>query len=199
MCVLMDGLTFQIVLIVEAWSDADQAHAEKNLKPFLQQVVALGNGKITSKGKGTVFHGKQIKMSYDKNPKVKKLDDNENYGKTLPLLSIADVCKLASACAISLVVCVQETSGPHSRKTDDGDKSVSNLKVAFQDRTLEAAFWGQSLATQMGQAKPGDVYRIDWVTLVPLGQNLFKLVSNGGTRSKTTQRKLRRRRPGCVK
>jgi hypothetical protein len=28
------------------------------------------------------------------------------------------------------------------------------------------------------------VYRIDWVTLVPLGQNLFKLVSNGGTQVK---------------
>ena len=50
MCVLMDGKNFQNVLTVEAWSHADQAHAEKRLKPFLQQVVALGNAKITSKG-----------------------------------------------------------------------------------------------------------------------------------------------------
>ena len=33
----------------------------------------------------------------------------------------------------------------------------------------------------MGQSKTGDVYRLDWMTLVPLGQNLFKLVSNSGT------------------
>ena len=33
----------------------------------------------------------------------------------------------------------------------------------------------------MGQSKTGDVYRLDWMTLVPVGQNLFKLVSNSGT------------------
>ena len=49
--VFLDGQTFQNVLTAEAWSDADQAHAEKHLKPLLGQVVALENGKITSKGK----------------------------------------------------------------------------------------------------------------------------------------------------
>ena len=63
--VFLDGQTFQNVLTAEAWSDADQAHAEKHLKPLLGQVVALENGKITSKRKTTVFHGKQIKLSYD--------------------------------------------------------------------------------------------------------------------------------------
>ena len=53
------------MLTAEAWSDADKAHAEKQLKPLLGQVVALGNGKIASKGKPTVLHGKQIKLSYD--------------------------------------------------------------------------------------------------------------------------------------
>ena len=33
----------------------------------------------------------------------------------------------------------------------------------------------------MGLPKTGDVYRLDWMTLVSQGQNLFKLVSNGGT------------------
>ena len=33
----------------------------------------------------------------------------------------------------------------------------------------------------MGGSKKGDVYRFDWMTLVPLGQKLFKLVSNSGT------------------
>ena len=40
---------------------------------------------------------------------------------------------------------------------------------------------GTQLANAMGQSKTGDVYRLDWMTLVPLGQNLFKLVSNSGT------------------
>ena len=64
--VFLDGQTFQSVLTAETWSDADQAHAEKHLKPLLGQVVAMENGKIVSKGKTTVFHGKQIKLSYDK-------------------------------------------------------------------------------------------------------------------------------------
>ncbi len=181
LAVLMDGLSFQNVLTTEAWSDADQAHAEKHLKPLLRQVIALENGKITSKGKTTVFHGKAIKLSYDKTTIVKKLSDDDKYGKTLPLLTIADVAKLASMCAISLEVCIQEASGPHSRKTDDGDKLVTNLKVAFEDREIDAAFWGHKLATEMSHAKTGDVYRFDWITLMPLGQGRFKLISNGGT------------------
>ena len=75
--VFLDGKTFQNVLTAEALSDADQAHAEKHLKPLLGQVVALENGKITSKGKTMVFHGKQIKLSYGKSTVVKKLNNNE--------------------------------------------------------------------------------------------------------------------------
>ena len=33
----------------------------------------------------------------------------------------------------------------------------------------------------MGQSKSGNVCRLGWMTLVPIGQNLFKLVSNNGT------------------
>ena len=180
--VFLDGETFQNVLTAEAWSDADQAHAEKHLKPLLGQVVALENGKIASKGKTTVFHGKQIKLSYDQSTVVKKLDNNEKYGKALPLLTIADCSRLPSLCAISLVVCIQNVSGPHNRATDGGDRPVSNLQVAFEDRKIDTAFWGQKLANAMGQSKTGDVYRLDWMTLMPLGQNLFKLVSNSGTK-----------------
>ena len=180
--VFTDGQTFQNVLTAEAWADADQAHAEKHLKPLLGQVVALENGKITGKGKTTVFHGKQLKLSYDKSTVVKKLHDKEEYGKALPLLAIADVSKLPSLCAISLLVCVQDVSGPSNRTMPEGgEKPVSNLQVAFEDRKLDAAFWGHKLAKEMGRAKKGDVYRFDWITLVPLGQGLFKLVSNSGT------------------
>ena len=129
--VLLDGQTFQDVLTVEAWSDADQAHAEKHLKPLLGQVVALENAKIASKGRTTVFHGKQIKLSYDKSTVVKKLDNNEKYGKALPLLTIAECSKLPSLCAISLVVCIQEVSGPHNRATEGSDKPVSNKPVSL--------------------------------------------------------------------
>ena len=162
--VFLDGQTFQNVLTAEAWSDADQAHAEKHLKPLLGQVVALENGKIASKGKTTVFHGKQIKLSYDQSTIVKKLDNNEKYGKALPLLTLAECSKLPSLCAISLVVCIQEVSGPHNRATEGGDKPVSNLQVAFEDRKIDTAFWGHKLANAMGQSKPGDVHRLDWMT-----------------------------------
>ena len=135
--VFLDGHTFQNVLTAEAWSDADQAHAENHLKPLLGQVGSLESGKITSKGESTVFHGKQTKLSYDKLTVVKKLNNNENYGKALPLLPMAECSKLPSLCAISLVVCIQEVSGPHNRATEGGDKPVSNLQVAFEDHKIE--------------------------------------------------------------
>ena len=127
--VFLDGQTFQNVLTAEAWSDADQAHAEKHLKPLLGQVVALENGKIASQGKTTVFHGKQIKLSYDKFTVVKKLDDNEKYGTALPLVTIAECSKLPSLCAISVVVCIQEVSGPRNRASEGSDKPISNKPV----------------------------------------------------------------------
>ena len=109
--VFLDGKTFQNVLTAEAWADADQAHADKHLKPLLGEVVALENGKIATKGRTTVFHGKQIKLSYDKSTVVKKLDNNETYGTSLPLLTIADCSKLPSLCAISLEI---RTPGPYN-------------------------------------------------------------------------------------
>ena len=58
---------------------------------------------------------------------------------------------------------------------------MSNLQVAFEDRKIDTAFGGHKLANAMGQSKTGDVYRLDWMTLVPVGQKLFKLDSNSGT------------------
>ena len=49
--VFLDGQTFQNVLIAEAWSDADPAHADNHPKPHIGQVVALENSKIASKEK----------------------------------------------------------------------------------------------------------------------------------------------------
>ena len=64
LAVFSDGVTYQNVLTAEAWSDADQVHAENQLKPLLGEVVALENGRIRCKGKTTVFHGKQIKLFF---------------------------------------------------------------------------------------------------------------------------------------
>ena len=94
----LDGQTFQNVLTAEAWSDADQAHAETHLKPLLGEVVALENGKIACKGKTTVFHGKQIKLSYDTSTVVKKLNNNDKYGKALPLTTIAELEATLTLC-----------------------------------------------------------------------------------------------------
>ena len=159
--VFLHGKTFQKLLTAEAWSDADQAHAEKHLKPFLGQVVALENAKIASKGRTTVFHGKQIKLSYDQSTIVKKLDNNEKYGKALPLLTLAECSRLPSLCAISLVACIQNVSGPCNRASEGGDRPVSNLQVAFEDRKIDTAFWRQKLANLMKE------------TLVPMGSPQF--------------------------
>ena len=66
--VFLDGQTFQNVLTAEAWSDADQAHAEKHLKPLLGQVVALENGKITSNGKPQCSMGSKSNCRTTKQP-----------------------------------------------------------------------------------------------------------------------------------
>ena len=132
-------------------------------------------------GKPQLSHGEQIKLSSDKSTIVKQLGNNEEYGKALPLLTIAQCSKLPSLCAVSLVVCIQEVSGPRNRATEGGDRPVSNLLVAFEDRKIDVAFWGRKLANAMGHSKSGDVYRLDWMTILPLGQNLFKFVSNRGT------------------
>ena len=58
--VFLDGLTFQNVLTAEAWSDADQVHAENQLKPLLGEVVGLENGRIMCKGKPQSSMGSKL-------------------------------------------------------------------------------------------------------------------------------------------
>ena len=141
--VFLDGNTCQNVLTAETWSDADKAHAETNLKPLLGEVVALENAKIVNKGRSTVYHGKQIKMAFDRCTVVKKLENNEKYGTALPLLTLAACSNIPSICTISLLVCIQTVSGPHMRGSEGGDRPVTNLTVAFQDRKIDTAFWGR--------------------------------------------------------
>ena len=159
--VLLDGHTFQNVLTIEAWSEADQFHAVQHLQPCLGEVVGLQNIKIVTKGQTKVFHGNQLKLAYDKLTIVTKLDDNEKYAKELPQLAIAECSNLASVCAISLVVCVQTVAGPLNRDVEGGVKAVSNLQVAFDDRKIDCAFWGDKLENTMGHSKAGDVYHLN--------------------------------------
>ena len=39
---------------------------------------------------------------------------------------------------------------------------------------------GHRVANPMGEYQTGDVYHLEWITLVPVRENLFKLVSNSG-------------------
>ena len=78
MACVLDGKTFQDVLVAEAWSLADQTYAQNTLPPLCGQVVAMENAKIASKGKSVVFHSKQLKMSFDRQTKVEKLPDDGN-------------------------------------------------------------------------------------------------------------------------
>ena len=149
--------------------------------------MALENAKIVTEAKSTVHHGKQIKMAFDKCTVVKKLENNEKYGTALPLLTLACCSNLPSICTISLLVCIQTVSGPHMRGSDGVDRPVTNLTVAFQDRKIDTAFWGEKLANEMGKCKTGEVYRFVWITLVPQRPNLFKLVSNCGTQVEKLQ------------
>ena len=60
LAVFSDGVTYQNVLTAEAWSDADQVHAENQLKPLLGEVVALENGRIMCKGKPQSSTGSKL-------------------------------------------------------------------------------------------------------------------------------------------
>ena len=186
--VLLDGQAYTNVLTLEAWSDADQAHAERNLKPLVGKVACLENAKIVNKGKTTVFHSKQIKLAYDRSTVVKPLDNNNDYATALPLLTMPELPKLSTYCAMSLIVCIQTVNAPQLRDTEGGSKkAVANLVVAFQQKKIDVAFWGDDLAKTMSESKKGDVYRLDWITLVVVTKDLFKLVSNSGTKVEQLQ------------
>ena len=181
LAIVSDGDKMNNVLTAEAWNDADQAYAVRVIMPLIGQVASFEKAKVGNKGKTTVFHTKRIKMCFDKNTDVKKRPDDKKFPHALPLLDFQDIPNMHTMCTISVQACVQEAAVPVPRPVDGGQKMVTNLKVALGDKEIEAAFWGDELAKEMGQAQPGDVYRFDWITLVPHGQDLFKLASNGGT------------------
>ena len=149
--VFLDGETCQNVLTAETWGDADKAHAETNLKPLLGEVVALENAKIVNKGRSTVYHGKQIKMTFDRSTVVKKIENNEKYGTALPLVTLATCSNLVSICTISLVVCIQTVSGRSLSKTgrstlpfggrswlfETDEKAVETLRVDTDEIAVE--------------------------------------------------------------
>ena len=61
-------------------------------------------------------------------------------------------------------------------------KKVCNLQVASGDKAMSAAFWDEELATQMSAATAGQVFRLDYFTLVPEGNGCYKLTSNTASR-----------------
>lgn len=55
------------VLVLEAWSAADQGHMAKCLKPHVGKVVSFQNSKIQSRGKTLVYFDVSVKMAFDTN------------------------------------------------------------------------------------------------------------------------------------
>ena len=53
--VIVDADALRSVLVLEAWSAADQAHMQKNLFVLSGQVVCLSNLKVQSRGRSLVF------------------------------------------------------------------------------------------------------------------------------------------------
>ncbi len=154
---VIDGEKMNNVLTMEAWSDADQAHALRVLMPMVGQVVRFQKVEIANKGKTPVFHIKRLKMCFDKTTEVHSRQDDKKFPEALPLLELHDIRSLHTMCTISVQACVQDCWGPTPRSVDGGEKLVTNLKVALGDTQIEVAFLGNELATEMGQAMAGDV------------------------------------------
>ena len=99
---VIDGERLNDVLTIEAWSDADQAHALRVLMPMVGKVVRFQKAKIANKGKTPVFHIKRLKMCFDKTTEVYSRKDDNKFPEALPLLELHDIRSLHTMCTISV-------------------------------------------------------------------------------------------------
>ena len=53
------------VLVLEAWSPADQSHMLKHLRPHVGKVVSMTTSKTQSRGRTLVYFDVGVKMAYD--------------------------------------------------------------------------------------------------------------------------------------
>eukprot|EP00435_Cladocopium_sp_Y103_P049826 s1794_g15.t1 len=171
--VLVDGESLRSVLVLEAWSAADQAHMKQALLPHAGQVVCLTAFKAQSRGRSLVFFDRDLRVAFDKSTKV-TLGTGE-YPMKLPLLpQVKDAMLCANSCMISIEVVLLEDPVTKDVTLQDGGKKQSG------DSSLNAAFW-HPLSEQMQSASKNGVYRLDWVMLIPEGAGRFKLTTGAGS------------------
>ena len=166
------------VLVIEAWSPADQNHLQQKLKPLEGKVVSLTNAKISLRGKTLVFFDSGIKCVWDTKTQVTECKEDTSYPTQLPALpNMSAVAKIPHVCMVSLVAAVAEEGPAQDRQVIPGKtKSVANLKVAIGDKTMAAAFW-DGLSEKMGSATVSQVYRLDWVMLKQESPGKYALTS----------------------
>lgn len=178
--VIVDGESLRSVLVLEAWSAADQAHMNQSLLPHAGKVVSVTNFKLQSKGRSLVYFDRDLKVAFDKLTKVAL--GAGDYPTALPLLpNVKDATLCNGSCMVSMeVVLLEDAVTSEAKMQGGGTKRVCNAKVASGDCSLNAAFW-HPLSEDMATASKNGVYRLDWMMLIPEGPGKFKLTSGSGS------------------
>ena len=177
--VLVDDNALRSVLVLEAWSVADQTHMQNALLKHAGEVVCLTNFKVQSRGRSLVFFDRDLRVAFDKSTKVSV--GTGNYPTQLPPVpQVKDALLCSNSCMISIeMVLLEDPQTKDAKLQDGGQKEVCNVKVGSGDSSLMAAFW-HPLSEQMKDASKNGVYRLDWVMLIPEGAGKFKLSSGAG-------------------
>jgi len=178
--VIVDGESLRSVLVLEAWSAADQAHMNQSFLFHAGKVVSVTNFKLQSKGRSLVYFDRYLKVAFNKLTKVAL--GAGNYPTALPLLpNVKDVILCNGSCMVSMeVVLHEDTVTSEAKIQGGGTKRVCNAKVASGDCSLNAVFW-HPLSEDMATASKNGVYRLDWMMLIPEGPGKFKLTSGSGS------------------
>ena len=95
---VVDGEKLNHVLTIEAWSDADQAHALRVLMPMRGQVARFQKANIANKGKTPASHIKRLRMCFDKTTEVHSRQDDKKFPDASPLLDLHDIRSLHTMC-----------------------------------------------------------------------------------------------------
>ena len=140
MAVIVDGESLRSVLVLEAWSAADQAHMNQSFLPHAGKVVSVTNFKLQSKGRSLVYFDRDLKVAFDKLTKV--VLGAGDYPTALPLPpNIKDATLCNGSCMVSMeVVLLEDAVTSEAKIQGGGTKRVCNAKVASGDCSLNAAF-----------------------------------------------------------
>ena len=81
---IVDDNALRSVLVLEAWSAAEQAHMQNVLFKHAGEVVSLSNFKVQGRGRSLVFFDRDLRVAFDKSTKVTVATGN--YPTQLPLV-----------------------------------------------------------------------------------------------------------------